>query len=91
MGVEFETRLYLKEPFSENELKTVIHKLGISPKELLRTKETIFKENFKDKDLSDQEIMQAMLDHPKLIERPIVVNNDRAVIGRPPSSIKDIF
>ncbi len=91
LGVDFEVRLYMKEQFEENELKEVISKLGISPEGLLRKKESIFKEEYAQKKLSDKDCLNAMLKHPKLIERPIVINNDKAIIGRPPSLIRDIF
>lgn len=91
MGIKFDTRLYLDEALSKKELKDLIMKLGISPEELLRKKEIIFKENYSGKDLSDEDCISAMIAYPKLIERPIVVNNDKAIIGRPPALIKDIF
>ncbi|MGV6828563.1 MAG: arsenate reductase (glutaredoxin) [Flavobacteriales bacterium] len=74
---------YLKEPFTVTSLKQIINKLGIKPIELVRKNEAIWKEKFKNQDLLDQEIIQAMVDHPKLIQRPIVVNGNKAVIARP--------
>lgn len=73
----------MTEPFSVAELKEVIHKLGIKPLELVRKKEAIWISNFKDKQLSDIDIIAALLAHPKLIERPIVVLGNKAVIARP--------
>jgi len=90
-GVDFDVRLYLKEPFQKDELKNVIKKIGIAPADLLRKKEAIFKESYADKTLTDSECIEAMLAHPKLIERPIVVNDNKAIIGRPPSLISDIL
>jgi len=87
----FTIRKYLDEPFTKEELKDVIQKLKIKPIELVRTKETIWKEEYKDKNLSDEEIINAMLQHPKLIERPIVVNGNKAVIARPKEKIKEIL
>ena len=90
-GVEFQTRLYLKDPVSKEELSEVVQKLGISAEGLLRKKEAIFKEEYANKSLSEEDCLDAMLTHPKLIERPIVVNGDKAIIGRPPSLISDIL
>ena len=87
----FEIRKYLDEPFTEKELKEVIKKLNIKPIELVRTKESIWIENYKGKDLSDTQIIEAMLQNPKLIERPIVVNGNKAVIARPKEKINEIL
>ncbi|MFD2528176.1 MULTISPECIES: arsenate reductase (glutaredoxin) [Polaribacter] len=88
---EFEIVKYLEEIPSEKELKAIIEKLGISPIQLVRKTEKIWKENFKGKELSDDEIVSAMIENPKLIERPIVINNNKAVIGRPPENIATIL
>ena len=90
-GKEFEIREYMKELPSLDELASVIKLLGISPLELVRKNEAIWKENRKGKTLSDDEIIQAMVENPKLIERPIVINNDKAVVGRPPEKIHQIL
>ena len=83
--------LYLEDTPSEAELKDILKMLGISPIELVRKNEAIWKEQFKNKDLTDAEIITAMAQNPKLIERPIVIKNDRAVLGRPPSNVEDIL
>ena len=90
-GKHFEVVKYLEDVPSEKELKGIIKLLGIKPIELVRKNEAIWKDNFKGKDLSDAEIIKAMVENPKLIERPIVVNGNKAVIGRPPESISDII
>ncbi|MCM4159007.1 arsenate reductase (glutaredoxin) [Antarcticibacterium flavum] len=90
-GQKFETREYLKEPLTEAELDTLISKLQIAPVQLVRRNESIWKENYKDRDLSDRELVAIMAENPKLIERPIVEKNDKAVIGRPPSNIEKIL
>ena len=90
-GKEFEIREYLKELPSTNELKSVIELLGISPIQLVRKNEAIWKENYKGNALSDAEIVQAMAENPKLMERPIVINNNKAVVGRPPENIHQII
>ena len=82
---------YLKTELSFNEIQTLIQQLGITPKQLIRTSESIFKELFKDKSLSDQQWIQAMVDYSVLIERPIVIHGNKAVIGRPPVLVLDIL
>lgn len=90
-GQDFKIREYLKDPLSENELSSLIKKLGIAPIQLVRTNEKIWKEEFKNKDLSPKELISVMLKNPKLIERPIVENASKAVIGRPESEIEKII
>jgi len=87
----FEIINYLETPLSKDELIEIIKLLGISPIDLVRKKEATWKENYKGKNLSDLEIITAMVENPKLIERPIVINNSKAVIGRPPEHIKSIL
>ena len=82
---------YLENPISKEELTEIITKLNIPAIELVRTKEKIWIENYKNKELSDQEIIAAMALHPILIERPIVVNKDKAVIARPLERIHEIL
>ena len=89
--LSFETINYLETPLTIKELTEIVKLLGISPIELVRKNEAIWKENYKGKTLSDLEIITAMAENPKLIERPIVINNGRAVIGRPPELIKTIL
>ncbi|MGB1317222.1 MAG: arsenate reductase (glutaredoxin) [Flavobacteriales bacterium] len=90
-GVEPEVIEYLKDVPSEAELKEVIALLGIKPYDLLRRGEADFRENFKGKDLSDDEWVAAMVKFPKLIERPIVVKQKKAVLGRPPENVKTLL
>lgn len=90
-GLDFEIVQYLKNPPTKNELKDIIKKLGIKPIDLVRKNEKIWKENYKGKELRDDEIIQAMVAHPKLMERPIVINDDKAVLGRPPENILKII
>lgn len=82
-GQEYEIIKYLEEVPSFQELKEIIQKLNIKPIELVRRKEKIWIENFKDQSLSDDEIIQIMISNPILIERPIVINGDKAVVARP--------
>ncbi|HHS95264.1 MAG TPA: arsenate reductase (glutaredoxin) [Phaeodactylibacter sp.] len=90
-GLKPEVVLYLEETPTEKELTTLIKKLGIKPKDLIRKGEAIYKEKYKGKELSDKEWIAAMLAHPKLIERPIVVKGKKAVLGRPPENVLDLL
>ncbi len=90
-GKEFEIINYLKNPPSYIQLAAIIGKLGIPAIDLVRKNEKIWKENYKEKEMDDEAIIQAMVDHPKLIERPIVIHNNEAVIGRPPELIKKVL
>ncbi|EDP96271.1 arsenate reductase (glutaredoxin) [Kordia algicida OT-1] len=90
-GKDFEIVKYLDEPLSVASLTEIINLLKISPIDLVRKNEKIWKENFKGKTLSDSEIIKAMVENPKLIERPIVIHNQKAVIGRPPENITSIL
>ena len=90
-GKEFEVITYLDTVPSEKELSEIIKMIGITPIQLVRKTEKIWKENYKGKELSDSEIITAMIKYPKLIERPIVINNKKAVIGRPSENILEII
>ena len=90
-GKQFEIVKYLENIPSKEELTSIIEKLQIQPIELVRKNEAIWKENYKGKELSDTEIIDAMLQNPKLIERPIVINNTKATIGRPLENIQNII
>ena len=87
----FETIHYLEKTITYIELETILKKLKIKPIELVRTKEKEWIENFKGKILTDKEIIEAMLQFPKLIERPIVINGENAVIARPAELINTIL
>ena len=82
---------YLKEPPSADELAEVIKMLGIRAIDLVRKGEAVYKELFKGKDLSEEEWLDAMHNHPKLIERPIVIHAGKAAIGRPPEKVLAIL
>lgn len=88
---EVEIIKYLDTPFTVETLTALLSKLDITPISLVRTNEAIWKNLYKGKSLNDSQLIQAMVSHPKLIERPIVVNGDKAVIGRPPSRVIDIL
>ena len=86
-GVDFEIIKYLDTNPNAEEIKSIISKLDMKPIELVRVKEDIWKENYRGKKLSDNEIIQAMAENSKLIERPIVVKGEKAVLGRPTENI----
>lgn len=83
---------YLKAPPSKEQLQETLDLLGLKPRELMRTGESIYQKlNLDNQSLDDAALIQAMLEHPILIERPIVINNGKAVIGRPPENVLDII
>jgi len=90
-GKDYEVIKYLENVPTSNELKGIIKLLNIKPIALVRKNEVIWKDNYKNKDLNDAEIITAMIENPKLIERPIIINGNKAVIGRPPELILDII
>jgi len=90
-GVELEIIEYLKTPPSAAELTRILSLLGKSPAELMRKGEAEYAEHFKGKDLSDAETIALMVEYPKVIERPIVVNGDAAAVGRPPEAVLEIL
>src|SRR5262245_10480897 len=90
-GIEPKVVEYLKTPPTAAELKAVIGKLGISPEQLVRKGEEIYKTEYAGKTLTDAQWIEAMVRHPILIERPIVVTGNRAVIGRPPENVESLL
>ena len=90
-GQEYEVVKYLETNPSFEVLQSIIKKLGIPPIALVRQKENIWVENYKNKDLSDDEIIQSMSANPILIERPIVINGNHAVIARPLDKLQDLI
>ena len=90
-GIDPEIILYLNTPPNKEELKSILSKLGIKPAQLIRKGEPIYKEKFKGKELTDAEWIDAMITYPKLIERPIVIEGNKAVIGRPPVNVLELI
>lgn len=90
-GKDFQIVNYLENTPTKAELKSIINLLDIKPIDLVRKNEAIWKANYKNKELNDDIIINAMLENPKLIERPIVINDNKAVIGRPPENILNII
>ncbi|MCP5248879.1 MAG: arsenate reductase (glutaredoxin) [Candidatus Accumulibacter sp.] len=90
-GLALEVVDYLEAPPSREELRDLLHKLGMKPAELVRRGEAVFKEHYAGRTVSDDEWLAALVAHPILIERPIVVRGERAVIGRPPERVLDLL
>lgn len=90
-GQDFKIVEYLKEVPDKDTLAEIVKKLGIKPAELVRRNEAVWKEEYKGRDLSESEILEAMVKNPKLIERPIVISGDQAVLGRPPELISQFL
>ncbi len=82
---------YLKNPLTVEEIKVLLQQLNITASELVRTQEVIWKEKYRGKTLTENEIINIMAKNPKLIERPIIEHNNKAVIGRPPENVLSLF
>jgi len=89
--LDFEVVEYLKEKLTKNQLQDLINKLGLKPLELVRKNEAIWKENFKDKVLTNNEIVEILSENPTLIERPIIELDNKAVIGRPLENVFNLI
>ena len=90
-GVKPDVVLYLENNLTADELRELLAKLGITPMQLVRKGEAVWKEKYKVKELSDDQVIEAMIANPKLIERPIVVKDQSAVLGRPPENVIELI
>lgn len=90
-GQDPEVVLYLENPPTQKELKEILKKLNIKAEQLLRKNEAVFKEQFKGKEMTEAQWIKAMVEYPKLIERPILITKDKAVIGRPPEKVLELL
>lgn len=90
-GKEFEVVKYLEDIPTKEELKSILQILGIPALQLVRKNEAIWKERYLGKSLSEEEIITALVQNPKLIERPIVIKDGKGTIGRPPEKIKALL
>lgn len=91
-GVETDIVEYLKTPPDEKTLEQILNMLGLEPRDLMRKKESEYKENqLDDPSLTRKQLIDAMIAHPKLIERPIVIKDGKAAIGRPPEKVLEIL
>ncbi|MEM9857857.1 MAG: arsenate reductase (glutaredoxin) [Bacteroidota bacterium] len=86
-GAKVEVVEYIKKPLTRVELSEILQKLEMEPEELVRKGEAIFKDKFKGKEFSKDDWLKIMIEYPKLMERPIVVKKDQAIIGRPPENV----
>ena len=82
---------YLDTPLTKEKLSEIVDLLQIEPIDLVRKNEAVWKENYKGKDLSNEEAISVMIENPKLIERPIVIKNGKAIIGRPPEKVIELL
>ena len=90
--MDFEKVNYYVEPLGEAKLRELLGKMGIKPRELLRTSEVVYKElELGQREVSDDELVRLMVEHPDLIQRPIVERGRRAVLGRPTERIKELL
>lgn len=89
-GIEPEIRLYVKEPPTQKELTELIKKLGIKAEELVRKKEKLYKEEYADKKLNQREWVKVLSQNPILIERPILIKGNKAVVGRPADRVLEL-
>ncbi len=91
-GTPFTAVNYYERPFTKAQLKTLLKRANLSPKEVLRTKEDLYRElGLAKKQLSDDELLDLMVKHPDLIQRPIVEKGDQAMLARPADSIKKLL
>ena len=90
-GQAHEVIEYLKQPLTVAELKDLLGKLQMEPMQLVRPNEAIWKDQFKGRELSDLDILKAMEAYPKLMERPIAVKGEQAVVGRPPENVRSLL
>ncbi|AIT10332.1 arsenate reductase [Candidatus Francisella endociliophora] len=90
-NINYETHLYLDNPLNKTEIEALLKKLNLSIRDIIRTKEDIWKENFKDKDLSDNELIEIVAENLRLLERPIIEHKDFAVVARSDDKITEIL
>ena len=90
-GQPYEVVEYLKDPLSVTQLKALLEKLGMQPEALVRKNEAEWKAHFRGRQLSDKDILNALAKYPKLMERPVAVKDNRAVLGRPPENVLSLW
>ena len=90
-GITAEVVDYLRTPPSRDELARIVQRLGMRPEEIVRTGEAVYKESYRGRTLSDDEWLDALAAHPILIERPIIIVGDKAVVGRPPERVLELL
>jgi len=91
-GVDFEKVNYYIKPFSKSKLKSLLKRTGLKPSEVLRKNEQVYKKlKIKEKDYSEEQILDLMIKHPDLLQRPIIEKGNKAILARPPERIKELF
>ncbi|MCX6185495.1 MAG: arsenate reductase (glutaredoxin) [Bacteroidetes bacterium] len=90
-NIDYKVIEYIKTPLTFDELKALLKKLRMKPHDLIRKGESVFKESYKDKILDDDEWIEIMVNNPILIERPIIVKGNKAVVGRPPEKVLELL
>ena len=91
-GVEFESINYYETPLNVEELRGLVNKLGISPRDLLRKGEQAYRDlGLGQREVSDDELIKLMVENPDLMQRPIVVRGDKAVLARPPANVEELL
>ena len=89
-GYKFKVIDYIKNPLSKKELKEILMKMNKGPKEIIRKQETIYKSEFKGKNFTDEEWINILIEYPKLIQRPIISKNHKAILAQPPENIEEL-
>ena len=90
-GVDLEIIEYLKTPFTSSELKIILNKLRKKPHDIIRKGNSVYKSLNIGKDTEDNKVLSLLIEYPELIERPIIVSNEKAVIGRPPENVFELL
>jgi arsenate reductase len=89
-GADFESVNYLEHPLTAKELKRLLRSAGLLPRDAVRTKEAAYKAFVADKDLTDDQLIEIMAEHPELLQRPIVVRGEKAVLARPVHKLEEL-
>ncbi|MGQ4001552.1 arsenate reductase (glutaredoxin) [Francisellaceae bacterium CB299] len=90
-GIAYTTHLYLENPLSSHDIKALLVKLGLTINDIIRTKESLWKENFKDSEFTDKELVEIVANNPRLLERPIIEHGEFAVVARSDEKIAEIL
>ena len=91
-GLDFESVNYFVDPLDEITLREILRKAGLSPRSVLRTRDEVYRQlSLGDDDVSDDTLVSALVEYPSLLQRPIIVRGDRAVLGRPIENVRALF
>jgi arsenate reductase len=89
-GIAYESVHYLERPLAASELKKLLRSAGLKPHDVARKNEAVYRESVAGKDLSDAQLLELMVKHPELIQRPIVVRGEKAVLARPVARLSEL-